>query len=125
MKYNKYRKYLEKTYKDKMFLINNYITIKNDDGTEDVALNPTKSEPVACRVSIMKPDEQDINNTELDKEVIKYKVFCSPDVVISKGDNIEVHKIVNNSVEVIIGVAGTPSKYDLSQEIIIYKNGVA
>ncbi len=125
MKFNKFRQYLENMYKDKLFLLNNYQTIKNDDGTEDVILGPNKSEPVPCRVSIMRPDEEDIKNMELDSEVIKYKVFCSPDVVVSKGDKLEVHKIVNNSVEVIVGVAGTPSKYDLSQEIIIYKNGEA
>lgn len=125
MKLDKYRKYLEKTYKDKLFLINNYVTVKNDDGTEDAILEPSKSEPVACRLSIMKPDEEDIKNMELDSEVIKYKIFCSPDVVVEKGDKVEVHKMVNNSVEIITGVAGTPSKYNLSQEIIIYKNGEA
>ncbi len=73
----------------------------------------------------MRADEEDIKNIELDSEVIKYKIFCSPEIAISKGDKLEVHKMINDSAEIITGVAGTPSKYNLSQEIIIYKNGEA
>lgn len=126
MRLSKFAKYLEITYQDDLFVLNSFITIKNEDGTEDVVSNNNKSEAFKCRLSVMKPDEEDINSIDLDKEIIKYKVFCSPDLVIEKGDEIEVHKKIDGKVvEVARGVAGTPTKYDLSQEIIIYKNGVA
>lgn len=123
---SKYAKYLELTYKDVLYVLNSFTTVKNEDGTTDVVANDVKSDPFKCRLSVMKADEEDSTNTDLDQEIIKYKVFCSSDIVIEKGDEIEVHRMIEGKVvEVARGVAGTPNKYDLAQEIIIYKKGVA
>lgn len=126
MNLSKYRKYSRLLYKDK-FDIQRYIDIENEDGSTSETLDPSpKLKNIPCRISTVKEDTHNLNMDDINKEVTKFKIFCSPDEEVSKGDLIVVELILDGKTQQKIkGIAGKPIKYDINQEFILIEEGQA
>lgn len=126
MNLSKYSKYLTNMYNDKLY-IKRYIEIENEDGSTDVVLDTDSNlNDIACRVSVIREDEHDSKSIDINKENIKYKIFCDPSVEIQKGDVIDIHIIKNDIVvDKLEGIAGKPIKYDISLEFMLLERDIA
>lgn len=116
-------KHIELLHRDK-FSITKYRKVKNEDGTTDVSLSsdPTE-ENLHCRLSKMKADEDDSKSIDVNNNNVGFKLFCSPNIKVQKGDFIVVDKIINgNVVYTVKGYAGQPVIYHINQEIVLKEN---
>lgn len=113
-------KHIELLHRDK-FSIKKYQKVKNGDGTTDVVLSSEPSqENLSCRLSKMKADEDDSKSIDVNNNNIGFKLFCSPNIKVQKGDYLVVDKIINGSVVYTVkGYAGQPLIYHINQEIIL------
>ena len=118
---SKYSKYLNPIHLDKL-TIHRYKEIKNDDGTTDEILSDDPSlVDISCRASILKEDEHNLRIEDINIINTKYKIFCSPDVDIRKGDTVTLKIIKNNIVvDEFKGIASKPIKYNINQEFILF-----
>lgn len=120
MDLSRYRKYSERLYNDR-FMITRYIEIEENDGSTSEGLDPNpRLVNIPCRLSTIKEDEYKLNQEDVNKAIVKFKVFCPPEVKVLKGDSITVEKFINGKrVDIIKAVASKPVIYDLNQEFIL------
>jgi hypothetical protein len=125
MNLSKFSRYLDVLYTDKMN-ITRYKEVKNEnDGTTDMVLDDDPAlNDLNCRISSIKEDTNNFDNVnEINS---KYKIFCSLNTEIKKGDKIEAHRVIDSvKVETIKGIASKPLKYDLGIEFILMEEGNA
>lgn len=126
MDLSSYSKYLDSLHTDRMSIYR-YKEIENEDGSTEEVLNTDPSlENIPCRLSKVKADEHNINMYDANKQNIKFKIFCSIDVEILKGDSLVIKRVIGNQVvDTIKAIAGAPIKYDINQEVIIIEDGEA
>lgn len=126
MNISKYSKYLNVMYKDRLF-VSRFIEVENNDKTVDMrAVEIESLKDIPCRLSKVKADEHNLNSIDANSGNIKFKVFCSTEVEILKGDTIVINKIIDGIiVDTIKGIAAKPLKYDLDQEFMIIESEVA
>lgn len=126
MNLSKYRKFSEKLYSDK-FTINRYIDLEDDDGSTYEGLDPSPSlQDIPCRISVLREDEHKTNFSDSNNELVKLKIFCSPDVEVQKGDTIVAQRYVdNNLVDEFKGIASAPFKYNINQEFLLIQDSEA
>ena len=126
MNLSKYSSCLDVMYKDK-FTIKRYVEIENNDGSTDSVLNEDEAlSNIKCRISILKEDEADLKNIDINNQVSKFKIFCPLEIDIRKGDSIELFKIVDDViVEKYQGEVAKPVKFDLGQEFIFIENRIS
>ncbi|WP_373599427.1 hypothetical protein [Paraclostridium bifermentans] len=126
MNLSKYRKYSKLLYKDK-FEIQRYTDVEDEDGSTSEKLDPNpKFKNIPCRISKVKEDTHNLNIDDINKEITKFKIFCSPDEEVLKGDHIVAELILDGKAQQKIqGIAGKPIKYDINQEFILIEEGQA
>ncbi|WP_338630577.1 hypothetical protein [Clostridium baratii] len=123
---SKYRAYTNMMHTDR-FTIKRYVESEGEDGSSGEILDPNpRLENIPCRISTVKADETNLKQEDANKELIKFKVFCSSDIEILKGDLVIAERIINGkSVDIIKAVAGKPFKYNMNQEFLLIENGEA
>ncbi len=126
MDLSKYKVYSKIMHTDK-FTIKRYIDVEDDDGSTKEVLDPNPIlKGIPCRISTIKEDEQNLKQEDANKELIKFKIFCSSDIEVFKGDLVIAERIINGkSVDIIKAVAGKPMKYSINQEFILIEDGEA
>lgn len=121
IKLSKFKKVYELLYTDKFSIIHKP-KVKNADGSIGVSNIPVyKFFDVECRISVENDDEPNTDNEAYNPLGNIYKVFCSPDVEVLKGERIIAKKYDDNGNELqeFVGIASKPVKYVTHQEFII------
>ena len=113
---------VEKTYEDELVVYGTK-EVENEDGTTDL-VDGVEVLRVKCRLSNIKTDDTGVEDINIHK--ISYKVFCSSEAKINEGDSILINKMLDGEVvSTIQGIASKPTRYDISQEILVLNIGSA
>ncbi|CEO27136.1 hypothetical protein [Paraclostridium sordellii] len=123
MRLSQLSKYLDIMYTDRM-TISRYIDVELEDGSiKEVLDYKSKLKDIPCRISTIKEDEHNLRQQYENRELVKFKVFCSIDTEIFKGDFITLERIIDGKcVDIIKAIAGKPIKYDIDQEFVLIEN---
>lgn len=118
MDLSKYQKYAMKLY-NAILSIRRYIEIEDENGITSICLDPSPLlKDISCKISVIKEDEEREKDIDINKQIVKYKIFCPPAVPIKKGDEVTIVK----GDEKFIGLSGAPTKYSLNQEFVLIES---
>lgn len=121
IKLSKLKKVYDLLYTDKFSIIHKP-KIKNPDGSVGVSNLPVyKYFDVECRISIDQEDDSKTDNEAYNPLQNIYKIFCTSDVEVLKGERIIAKKYDDNGnvMQTFVGIANKPVKYVTHQEFII------
>ncbi|WP_194189651.1 hypothetical protein [Clostridium chrysemydis] len=122
---NKFNNYCKRLYTDK-FTILRYIDIENEDGSLEETLdkNPILKD-IPCKISKVTLDEHK-DSDSVNKELVKFKIFCSPKIDVKKGDTIIANRYLDDSIiDTIKAISSRPIKYNINQEFILIEKDEA
>lgn len=127
MKLSKFSKLLTHMYTDTMTVYRR-VPAENNDGTTSVKLSETPVyEDIPCRISTTKMDNAESTADDTNPQYSEIKIFCTPDLVIHKGDKIKAVKKQEDGTILITytGTANLPLAFVTHKEIVLVEVGDA
>lgn len=120
-----YEKYMKYFYTDRLTIVR-YKTVTNLDGTSGQEIDDAQElHDIPCHIVVLKEDQRNMVNTDVDDVEARFKLFVSPNVTIRKSDKLTVDKYLGKTkVQSYMGKASDPVFYDLAQEIILLEKRV-
>lgn len=125
--FNKFKNILSSFYTDELEFYGRVKSEKSDGTTSSKISKEPLQKNIPCRISFESEDNPNNFTEEANPTRLRFKIFCSNEVTISKGDKIVAYKKdgQGNILKTYSGTANLPLVYETHLEIAVDKVGEA